>query len=225
MYYLFEFLLSLRAKTEICMLTLSEIGNIPVDFAVLKSMFPDYKSVHNKISELERSGELIRLKKGMYVISPEVSGRLLSMELIANHLYGPSYVSMESALRYYGLIPESVYTLQSITTKHSREFKNSLGKFEYIQCAKKYYPIGIRQEVKDDAVFLIASPEKALCDLIINTPNLNLRYQKEVSIYLEEDLRFDMEALYQMDLNIFEQCAQNGKKKTAITNIIKLIKK
>lgn len=161
------------------MLSLSEIGNIPVDFAVLKSMFPDYKSVHNKISELERSGELIRLKKGMYVISPEVSGRLLSMELIANHLYGPSYVSMESALRYYGLIPESVYTLQSITTKHSREFKNSLGKFEYIQCAKKYYPIGIRQEVKDDAVFLIASPEKALCDLIINTPNLNLRYQKK----------------------------------------------
>lgn len=207
------------------MLSLSEIGNIPVDFAVLKSMYPDYKSVHNKISELERSGELIRLKKGMYVISPEVSGRLLSMELIANHLYGPSYVSMGSALRYYGLIPESVYTLQSITTKHSREFKNSLGKFEYIQCAKKYYPIGIRQEVKDDAVFLIASPEKALCDLIINTPNLNLRYQKEVSIYLEEDLRFDMEALYQMDLNIFEQCAQNGKKKTAISNIIKLIKK
>lgn len=207
------------------MLSLSEIGNIPVDFAVLKSMYPDYKSVHNKISELERSGKLIRLKKGMYVISPEVSGRLLSMELIANHLYGPSYVSMESALRYYGLIPESVYTLQSITTKHSREFKNSLGKFEYIQCAKKYYPIGIRQEVKDDAVFLIASPEKALCDLIINTPNLNLRYQKEVSIYLEEDLRFDMEALYQMDLNIFEQCVQNGKKKTAITNIIKLIKK
>ena len=43
--------------------TLSEIGNIPVDFAILKSMYPDHKSVHNKISELEKSGILIRLKK------------------------------------------------------------------------------------------------------------------------------------------------------------------
>lgn len=206
------------------MLTLSDIGNTPVDFAVLKSMYPDYKSVHNKISELEKSGTLIRLKKGMYIVSPEKSGKLLSLELIANHLYGPSYVSMESALRYYGLIPESVFTLQSVTTKHSRDFKNSLGKFEYTQCSKKYYSIGIRQEVKEDTAFLIASPEKALCDLIINTPNLNLRYQKEISIYLEENLRFDMDALYQMDINIFEQCVQHGKKKNTITNIIKLIK-
>ena len=61
--------------------TLSEIGNIPVDFAILKSMYPDHKSVHNKISELEKSGILIRLKKGLYVVSPKKSGKLLSMEL------------------------------------------------------------------------------------------------------------------------------------------------
>lgn len=207
------------------MMSLSDIGNIPIDFSVLKSVFSDYKSVHNKISELEKSGTLIRLKKGMYVVSPKESGKLVSVELIANHLYGPSYVSKESALRYYGLIPESVYTIQSMTTKHSREFKNSLGKFEYIQSAKEYFPIGIKQEIKDSTSFLIACPEKALCDLIIHTPNLNLRFKKDILTYLEEDLRFEMEAFYQMDKSIFEQCLQVGRKKGIIINLLKLIQK
>ena len=117
------------------MTTLTEIGNTPVDFAVLRSMFPSHKSVNNKISELEKSGVLIRLKKGMYVVSPKESGKLLSLELIANHLYGPSYVSMESALRYFGLIPEHVYANLSMTVKHSREFNNQLGRFIYTQLA------------------------------------------------------------------------------------------
>nr|WP_320037678.1 hypothetical protein [uncultured Bacteroides sp.] len=204
--------------------TLSDIGNIPVDFAFLKSIFPSYKSVNNKISELEKSDKIIRLKKGMYVVSPKESGKLLSMELIANHIYGPSYVSMESALRYYGLIPESVYIMRSITTKHSKEFKNVLGKFEYTQCSKEYFPIGIRQEVKDNTAFLIASPEKALCDLIVNTSNLNLRYQKELLTYLEDDLRFNMDELYKMEVSILEQCLQFSKKKRTINNLIKIIK-
>lgn len=204
------------------MMTLSEIDNTPIDFAILKSMFPDHKSVHNKISELEKSGTLIRLKKGMYVVSPKESGKLVSVELVANHLYGPSYVSMESALRYYGLIPESVFAIQSMTTKHSRGFKNPLGKFEYTQCVKEYFSIGVRQEIKGNTSFLIACPEKALCDLIIHTPNLNLRFQKEMLTYLKDDIRFDMDAFYQMDNRVFEQCALIGKKKGIITNILKI---
>lgn len=204
---------------------LSELGSTPIDFAVLKSIFSDYKSVHNKISELEKSGKLIRLKRGMYVVSTRVSEKLLSEELIANHLYGPSYVSMEFALRYYGLIPESVYTIQSMTTKHSKEFKNSIGTFQYTQCSKEYFSIGIKQEIKELTSFLIACPEKALCDLIIHTPNLNLRFQKDILLYLEDDLRFDMEAFYQMDKSFFEQCIQMGRKKSTIANLLKLIQR
>lgn len=206
-------------------MTFPKIGNIPIDFSVLKSMYPDHKSVHNKISELEKSGTLIRLKKGMYVVSPKESGKLVSVELIANHLYGPSYVSVESALRYYGLIPESVHAIQSMTTKHSRVFLNSLGRFTYTQCTREYFSIGIRQEIKDNTSFLIACPEKALCDLIIRTPNLNLRFQKDILTYLEENLRLDMEAFYQMDKSIFEQCAEMGRKKAIITNILKILER
>ncbi|HEY5592320.1 MAG TPA: hypothetical protein VIK55_15060 [Paludibacter sp.] len=204
---------------------LSELGNIPVDFSVLKSFFPNLKSVHNKICELEKSGKIIRLKKGMYVISPKISEKLLSIELIANHIYGPSYVSMESALRYYGLIPESVFTTRSITTKHSREFENALGRFEYIQCPKACFSIGIRQETRDNTAFLIASPEKALSDLIAYTTNLNLRSQKEVITYLDEYLRLDMDAFTKMNIEIFERCAEIGKKRSTIGYIIKILKK
>jgi hypothetical protein len=207
------------------MMKLSEFGNTPIDFAVLKSIFSDHKSVHNKISDIEKSGTLIRIKKGMYVVSPRESGKLLSLELIANHLYGPSYISMASALRYYGLIPESVHILQSMTTKHSRDFKNSLGRFEYTQCPKEYFSIGIRLEAKDNVAFLIASPEKALCDLINHTSNLNLRFRKYLYAYLEDDLRLDMEIFYQMERSIFEQCIQIGKKKAIITNVLKILDK
>lgn len=57
---------------------------------------------------LEAAGKIIRLKKGLYVVDPKVSRIALSTEIIANHLYAPSYVSMQTALRYYGLIPEAV---------------------------------------------------------------------------------------------------------------------
>lgn len=204
--------------------SLSELGNTPVDIALLKQVFQEYKSVNNKISLLEKDGTLIRLKKGVYVTSPKVSGQLLSLELIANHIYGPSYVSMESALRYYGLIPESVQIMRSITIKHTKSFNNPLGTFEYIRSSKEYFQIGISQKRNKNTSFLIASPEKALCDLIVNTSNLNLRYQKELLTYLEEDLRFDMNAFYLMNISVFEKCLPHSKKKTTISNLIKLIK-
>ncbi|GAK36732.1 hypothetical protein JCM15093_1919 [Bacteroides graminisolvens DSM 19988 = JCM 15093] len=72
---------------------------------------------------------------------------------------------------------------------------------------------------------MIASPEKALCDLVISTPNLNLRFLTSTEQYLEEDIRFDMDALKKMNSSIFRECAQIGRKKTSLLNIAKLIDK
>lgn len=204
---------------------LLQFGIIPMDYASLKAANPLIKSLKDKISDLEKQGKIIRLKRGLYVASPLVSGKEPSIELIANHLYGPSYVSMESALRFYGLIPESVYNTSSITLKRSRTFTNSFGQFEYLFSQSDYYSIGINQVIQDDYAFLIASPEKALCDLIIYTPKLRIRSIKSLQIYLEEDLRFDMTEFYKMNVSIFEQCVKVSKKKETINNIIKLLKK
>jgi|SRR5659263_10251 len=204
---------------------LKQLGIIPVSYTLLGSLFSGYKSPRNKIANLEIVGKLIRLKRGLYVVSPKESGRLLSTELIANHIYGPSYISMESALRYYGLIPESVHIVRSMTIKRSRDFENSISRFEYIACSEDYYPIGINQKINDDFSFLIASPEKALCDLIAYTPAIRPRFINALRLYLEEDIRLDMEAFYSMDVKIFSECAEVGKKKNDLNNLIKLLKR
>lgn len=203
---------------------ISELGNVPFEISVLASNLNNYKSPSQKIIELEKQGTIIRLKKGMYVVSPDVSGKSLSEELIANHLYGPSYVSMETALRYYGLIPERVHTVASMTLRLTKNYENRVGRFEYMHCPANYYSIGIRQVVEENYAYLIASPEKALCDLITYTPKLRLRFVKAMQTYLEEDIRFDMDQFYKMDTDIFEQCLAVSKKKVNIQNILKLLK-
>ena len=172
---------------------LTEIGTIPVTTSIIESLYPELKSADKKVTWLEKQGIIIRLKRGLYVINPEYSGKTLSSELIANHLYAPSYISMSTALRYYGLIPEAVYVHQSMTVKHSRSFQTPVGCYDYKHISKMAFPIGVRSMYKDNYAFLIASPEKALCDLIANSSQVNLRYMKDVETYLEQDIRMDMD--------------------------------
>lgn len=195
---------------------LEQIGNIPVTASALRSFFPHIKRSDQKIRTLERDRELIRLKKGLYVCSPAITGKMLSTELIANHMYAPSYVSMSSALRYYGLIPEAVYITQSMTLKHARDFDTSLGRFEYTTISKQAFPVGLTYLKNEDYAFIIATPEKALCDLIANSPQVNLRYLKDVKTYLEDDIRLDIDAFKQMDTGIFEEYVEVGKKSESI---------
>lgn len=204
---------------------LEEIGNIPVTASTLESFFPHIKGGNQKVRWLERNGEIIRIKRGFYVISPEVTGKALSTELIANHLLAPSYVSMSSALRYYGLIPEAVYTMQSMTVKHSKNFDTPLGRFEYICTSRESFPIGVTSIRKEDYSFMMAAPEKALCDLIANSPKVNLRYMKEAETYLEEDIRMDMEDFMQMDSEVFEAYSRVGKKAESIRILLKLLRR
>ena len=204
---------------------LVKLGNVPVQTGTIAACFDYLASPSEKIRALEKDGQLIRLKRGLYVVSPQESGLLLSHNLIGNMLYGPSYVSMLTALRDYGLIPERVEVIQSMTTHLTVSFENKVGRFEYLHCAKEYYPIGITQRQEEGVTYLIATPEKALCDYIISTPRLPLRFIKDTHMFLEEDLRLDMDAFMEMDVNIFKQCAAVSKKQQAINNLIKILER
>lgn len=203
---------------------LEVLGNIPVSAAALASLFPDIKAGGQKIRLLERDNKIIRLKRGLYVCSPGVTGLELSTELIANHLYTPSYISMSSALRYYGLIPEAVYAMQSMTLKHSRDFDTPVGRFEYTHISKKSFSIGLSSVKGKGYAFVIASPEKALCDLIANSTGVNLRYAKDAAAFLEEDIRMDLTDFRNMDSDILEAYAKVGKKPGSIHTLIKLLR-
>ncbi|MEA3496765.1 MAG: hypothetical protein U9R42_12130 [Bacteroidota bacterium] len=203
---------------------LQQYGIIPIDYKTIASKLSTYKSPRDKISKLEKSGYLIRLKKGSYIVSPDITSQAISKELIANHLYGPSYVSLENALSFYGLIPERVYSIRSITTKRSKNFNTPLGEFEYISVPENYFPLGIIQKIiKNSHTYLIASPEKALCDLIITKSGIRLQSIKAVREFLFQDLRIDFDFVKKWDMTIIDECIKYGYKKTELKFLSKFI--
>jgi len=198
---------------------LNSISNIPVNSAVLKAFLSHLKYPKNKISDLEKSGALVRLKKDLYINKKSD----VSKELIANHLYGISYISLETALAYYEMIPERVYAVRSMTTKRAKIFTTPLGNFEYKTVTADYFSIGLRQEViENQYAFLIAKPAKALCDMIVATSNLRLQSVKAMRNYLEDDLRIDFSHLQNIDVEIIRQCIETGKKKTELTQLLSI---
>lgn len=205
-------------------MNLAHFGNIPINFATLSNVLKGYHSSKDKIAALEKQQQLIRLKKGLYVVAPAISRTELSRELIANHLYGPSYISLETALSFHGLIPERVYTVQSVTTKRAKQFNTPLGTFNYRAVPENYFSIGIQQkESESKSVFLIASPEKALCDLILLNSGLRIQSVKAMKVYLEENMRIDLTEKDSWDIEIISECIETGKKKTELKQLLNLL--
>jgi predicted transcriptional regulator of viral defense system len=203
---------------------LEDFGNIPINSAVLTDIIGDYKFPRNKIATMEKRGKIVRLKKGLYLVSDKITRKPVSRELIANHLYGTSYVSLETALSHYGLIPEKVFAVRSITTKRAKQFENSFGRFEYITVPVDYYSIGIRQQIVDNEyAYLLATPEKALCDLILATPRLRFQSVRALETYLEDDLRIDFSTFQNIDTDIIRQCVEKGKKKGDLGWLLKFL--
>jgi len=203
---------------------LEKFGIIPVDYATIATALGNYKSPKDKIAALEKNGDLIRLKKGLFVVAPKIHNQYISKELVANHLYGPSYISFESSLSFYGLIPERVHSIRSMTLKRGRQFSTPLGIFEYVTTSTAYFEIGIQQNtINDQFSYLIASPEKAICDMIVATVGLRLQSVKSIQSYLEEDLRIDFSVIRTLKTEIIKQCIKTGRKKTELTQLCKFL--
>ncbi|MDD2634851.1 MAG: hypothetical protein PHW82_05065 [Bacteroidales bacterium] len=204
---------------------LIKYGVIPLSYQTIASNFPNHKYPKNKIANLEKKGILIRLKKGLYIVSPKITNLPISKELIANHLYGPSYISMETALWLHGLIPERVYNTYSVTLKRKKEYNTKFGSFQYISVPDKYFSIGITQVIIEDTyAYLLASPEKALCDIISTKSGVKFQSIKSVKEFLIEDLRFNIDGIIRWNLNIIEDCSKVGYKKNDINLLYKYIK-
>lgn len=203
-----------------------QYNNAPITRQVILNMLKDYKRPNDKISELIKSGELISLKKGLYI--PGIKTDLTGPEtfLIANHLWGPSYVSLESAMSYWGLIPERVYEIKSITMKLSKKFKTPKGRFSYRFMPSPYYSFGIRSiELSPGQVALVALPEKALCDKIIATTGLVLRSPVQTRSFLLDDLRIDPEWLRKLNLRELRSWIEDAPKKESLKMLVKTLEK
>lgn len=135
----------------------------------------DIKSVDSsfhrrRLNEWQEKGYIKKLVRGYYIFSDlELNDNVLFE--IANRLYSPSYVSLEMALAYYHLIPESVYGITSVSTRRTYTFKTSIGQFSY-RAIKLPLFFGYELVKYDDKVFKIACPEKAILDFFYLNPDI-----------------------------------------------------
>ena len=205
---------------------LRQFQAIPISHTVLLSCLEDYKNPNDKIKQMVKSGELVRLKQGLYVVGDIYRDIKVSQGLLANQIYGPSYVSLDFALSFYGLIPERVYEVTSVTTKMLKSYSTPFGRFTYIKSPLKFYSIGITLETNSDGTsHMIATAEKALCDKVAFSKNLGITSQKAMRAYLEEDLRIDLDMLISFDLGIIKACSESGYKSKVLNYLHKTIEK
>ena len=153
---------------------------------VILNQLKNYANPYGKIGRLVKEGKLIPLTKGLYVDNTNVSGLYL-----ANEIFGPSYISFNYALSYYGLIPEAVYEFTSATTEKKKKklFNNRFGTFSYRDIPVDAYPYGINIIEEGEYSFMIASKEKALCDKLYELPPV--KNQRELILLLFNDMRID----------------------------------
>ncbi|WP_282755063.1 type IV toxin-antitoxin system AbiEi family antitoxin domain-containing protein [Desulfuromonas thiophila] len=170
------------------------------DYQTLLDVVHEYARPRMKISGMLAKGDIIRVKKGLYVLGESLRRRPFSRELLANLIYGPSYLSLEYALHHHGLTPERVETLTSVTCGRSRTFDTPVGRFSYRMIPLKAFRTGMdRIELDDGRSYLMAVPEKALADRIVADRGAGITTRKEVYDYLLSNLRIDLDRLRTLD--------------------------
>jgi predicted transcriptional regulator of viral defense system len=186
--------------------------NIPqeeFDYQTLLVALGDYARPRDKISDLISKGIIIRVKKGLYVFGDGAGQTPYSHEVLANLIYGPSYISLDHAMQHYGLIPERVEAVTSVTTGRSRRFLTPIGLFTYRMIPLRAFQIGMdRIEIGDGRAFLIATPEKALADKIYEDRGTGIQTQQELADYLETNLRVDLRAVREMNPDNLDEIAK-----------------
>ncbi len=173
-------------------------------------------NVNDKISNLVKSGELVRLKKGFYTFSKAYLTKPIDLIGVANALYTPSYVSFDYALSYYGMIPERVSEITSATSKNEKLFDTPIGRFSYKKIPLRAYSLGVDWLYDDvEGGRFIATPEKALCDKIRYDRGIGTLTQGAMVEYLKYDLR--LEITKPLDAKIIEEIATTYRSKNLKT--------
>ncbi len=124
-------------------------------------------SRYGKVKRMLAQGKLLHIRRGLYCVTDKVGylGKPHPHEL-AQYIYGPSYISLESALSFHKLIPETVYTVTSTTTKRSKEFETPLGKFSYLHLPLENFYTEVERVNENGYQFFMAKPWKAICDYV-----------------------------------------------------------
>lgn len=166
----------------------------------LLEKYKDYSNPADKIKRETEKQNLISLKKGLYVDDKNLEGALL-----AQFIYGPSYLSFEYALCYYDMIPEGImhtYTSATFSKRKRKIYENYFGTYIYKDVPKEVFSVGVKTEEYEGTTYLIATKEKALCDKLYIMPPV--RTLKNIKDMLFDDLRIDEDIVYSLNKDDLE---------------------
>jgi predicted transcriptional regulator of viral defense system len=184
---------------------IAELGP-ELDFLALAQAGGEKGNVRDRISRWMKTGLIVGVVPGIYVTALEFRKRPVSLEILANMIYGPSYVSFEYVLAHSGLIPEDVRAITSATSKRNHDVNTSLGRFSYRHLPIAAYAFGfIRQELPDGSGYLVARPEKALLDSLYRAGAA--RSTRALEARLFEDLRVDPDLFRELDASALTEYA------------------
>jgi predicted transcriptional regulator of viral defense system len=196
-----------------------------IDAQTLVNMLHAYARPREAINRMVKNGELVRLKNGFYLIERKLwqgKDKIVPYEQIANFLYGPSYVSLEWAMSYYGFIPEKVYSVTNMVLGRNKEYKTPIGDFLYNSLSEDRFSIGITTKPEPNFIggFLIATPEKALADLVHKTSHVSNK--KELKDDLIEAKRIDPAIFQTLNKTLLGKIAEMYRSKTVslLANLI-----
>ena len=167
----------------------AQIEGEEFDYLALLQSLQEYAHPRDKITTMLRRGDIVRVKKGIYVFGRAYARRPYSLEIQANMIYGPAYVSLDSALQYHGLIPEGVEAVTSMTVNRPRRFTTPAGLFIYRPAAPAAYPLDVDLVEIGGGAFLLATPEKALADRVKDDRGSSLTSVADMERYLLSHLR------------------------------------
>lgn len=160
----------------------------------------NYSNKNNKISREIKKGKLFKIITGLYETDPNTPGYLL-----ASSIYGPSYISFDFALSYYGLIPERVSTITCATfnKKKRKQYNTKFGAFTYKDVPSSVYPEEILLKQENNYSYQIATKEKALCDKLYSLKPLKNLSNLETMLF--NDLRIDIEEFKKINIKKIEK--------------------
>ncbi len=172
-----------------------------VSLADIRSIMPGLRQ--ETLSRWSRSGKIIMVAPGYYVL-PDETAEETDLFAIAGRLYTPSFVSLESALSFYGLIPETVLSVTSVCTRKTRRINSPLCTFIYRSIQPEYF-FGYEAKTGRKQRFLMASPERAVVDM--------LYFRRDISSAADMlELRFNAEVFNALDsMEILDLAARFNK--------------
>ena len=182
------------------------IPNEVFDYQMLMFALRSYKKPRDKVTSFLKNGDLIQVKRGIYVFGESHRKSLLSLEVVSGMLVQPSYISREYALQKYGLLTERVEAITCMTTRNKKRFETPIGRFDYAYIGKMKFGIGVISKTNaGEGGFLYATKEKALADWLTSVPSI--KDLKTLRYFLFEESRIDESSLFPLNQELLKEIA------------------